>query len=202
VRASKYRTLGEAPRPLVYLPLRQAYMHFVTLHARTSDPRATAVLITNELHRLLPDADIDVESMADAVAVSVVPARIGATATGIFGVVAIALATFGVYGLVSFSVTQRTREIGIRRAVGATAADIVRLLVHDHATLVVVGVACGLTAGALGAMLLRAFLTGVGPTDPVAFLAALALAIGSALAATALPARAAVVDPMIALRDI
>jgi predicted permease len=201
-RDSKYRTLGEVTRPLVYLPLRQEYSHFVTLFARTSDRRATEAVMTNELRRLLPDAEVSVESMADAVAVAVLPARIGATATGVFGAIAVALAAFGVYGLVSFSVIQRAREIGIRRAIGATAADIVRLVVRDHATLIGLGLAIGVTTGALGATLLRSFLTGVGPTDPIALSTAVAVVAGCALAASAVPAlRATRVDPMVSLRD-
>ena len=201
-RDSKYRTLGEVTRPLVYLPLRQEYAHFVTLFARTSDRRATAAVIRGELQRLLPGTDVNVESMADAVAVAVLPARIGATATGVFGAIAVALAAVGVYGLVSFSVMQRTREIGIRRALGATAADIVRLVVRHHAVLIGLGLAIGLTTGALGATLLRAFLTGVEPTDPIALFSAVALVAGCALAASTMPAlRATHADPMTALRD-
>jgi predicted permease len=199
---SKYRTLGEVTRPLLYLPLRQQYSHYVTLFARTSDRRATAGTTTSELQRLLPDAEVNVESMAEAVAVAVLPARIGATATGVFGGIAVALAAFGVYGLVSFSVIQRTREIGIRRAIGATAADIVRLVVRHHAIPIGLGLAVGVTTGVLGARLLRSFLTGVEPTDPIAVFAAVALVAGSALAASTLPAlRAAHLDPMAALRD-
>jgi predicted permease len=199
---SKYRTLGEVTRPLLYLPLRQQYSHYVTLFARPSDRRATAGTTTSELQRLLPDAEVNVESMAEAVAVAVLPARIGATATGVFGGIAVALAAFGVYGLVSFSVIQRTREIGIRRAIGATAADIVRLVVRHHAIPIGLGLAVGVTTGVLGARLLRSFLTGVEPTDPIAVFAAVALVAGSALAASTLPAlRAAHLDPMAALRD-
>jgi predicted permease len=201
---SKYRTLGERIQPLIYLPLRQEYIHFVTLHARTSDARATARLMTSELQRLLPgaDANANIESMADAVAVAVLPARIGATVTTVFGVLALALAACGVYGLVSFSVLQRAREIGIRRAVGATATDIVRLVLRHHATLIGVGLAIGVTTGSVGAMLLRTFLAGVNSTDPIAVSAAVALVTGSAVAASTLPAlRATQLDPIVALRD-
>jgi predicted permease len=202
-RDSKYRTLGEVTAPLIYLPFRQAYIHFVTLHARTSNARVTERLMSVELQRLLPGAKADVESMSDAVAVAVLPARIGATATGVFGALAVALAAFGVYGLVSFSVLQRKREIGIRRAIGATAADIVRLVVRHHARLISVGLTLGLIAGALGAMLLRAFLTGVGPGDPLALIAAAGVVAGSAVVATTIPAlRATHVDPMVALREM
>jgi putative ABC transport system permease protein len=201
-RDSKYRTLGETVPPLIYLPLRQQYLHFVTLHARTSDPRATTSVMTNELERLLPGAQGDVQSMSDAVAVAVLPARIGATVTGIFAAIAVALAACGVYALVSFSVVQRTREIGVRRAIGATDADIVRLILRQHGSLTALGLVIGGLTGARGATLLGAFLAGVGPADPLALVAAAAVVGGSALAASTLPAfRATRVDPMVALRD-
>jgi ABC-type antimicrobial peptide transport system permease subunit len=201
-RDAKYRTLGEVTRPQIYLPLRQAYTFVVTLHARTVDPLATALAMTSALERLVPGAELEVESMTDAVAAAVLPAQIGATVTGVFGALALALATFGVYGLVSFSVIQRTREIGIRRAVGATSAHIVSLVVRDHRTIVGVGLALGLAMGAGGAVLLQAFLAGVGPTDAVALVSAVVLVSAAALAASALPAlRATRGDPMAALRD-
>jgi len=200
---SKYRPLGEITRPLIYLPLRQEYANFATLHARTSDPRETAALMSRELQRLLPGAEAAVESMSDAVAVAVLPARIGAAATGVFGAIAVALAGFGVYGLVSFSVLQRAREIGIRRAIGATTGDIMRLVGRHHARLIAVGLVIGGTAGMIGATLLRAFLAGVGPADPLALVSAILVVGGSALVASTLPVlRAARVDPMVALRDI
>lgn len=201
-RDTKYWTLGEEPAPLVYLPLRQAYIFYVTLHARTSDPRGTAALMTSEMQRLLPGAQMDVVPMADAVGFAVMPARIGAAATGAFGVLAVGLAALGVYSLVSFSVLQRTREIGIRRATGATSADIVRLVVRDHATLIGLGLTVGVTTGALGGMVFRAFLTGVAPTDVLALTAAIVVVAGAALMASVLPVmRATRVDPMVALRD-
>ena len=199
---TKYWTLGEEPAPLVYLPLRQAYIFYVTLHARTSDPRSTAALMTSEMQRLLPGAQMDVVPMADAVGFAVMPARIGAAATGAFGVLAVGLAALGVYGLVSFSVLQRTREIGIRRATGATSADIVRLVVRHHATLIGIGLTIGVTTGALGGMVFRAFLTGVAPTDLLALASAIVVVGGAALTASVLPVmRATRVDPMVALRD-
>jgi predicted permease len=201
--ASKYRMLGEIAQPLIYLPLRQEYAHFATLFARTSDPRATSELVTREFQRLQPGADVAIESMPEAVAVAVLPARIGATVTGGFAAIAVALAVCGVYGLVSFSVLQRTREIGIRRAIGATTTDIVRLVVQHHSMLVSVGLVIGATMGALGAVVFRAFLAGVGPTDPLALFAVIVVVGGSALFASTLPVlRATRVDPMAALRDM
>ena len=84
-RDSKYRTLGETTRPLVYLPVRQEFVHFVTLHVRTADPRATVATMTSELQRLMPGADARIESMTDAVGVAVIPAQVGAAVTGTFG---------------------------------------------------------------------------------------------------------------------
>ena len=202
VRDSKYLTLGETTPPLIYLAFRQEYAHIVTLHARTSDPGSTAAAMTRELRRLLPDAEVQIEAMTDAVAVAVLPARIGAMVTGAFGAIAVALATFGVYALVSFTVVQRIREIGIRRAVGATAADIVRLVMNQQAPLVTLGLAIGIGAGALGGTVLRSFLAGVGPADPVALAAAFAIVGVAALAATVVPAlRATQLDPIAALRE-
>ena len=202
VRDSKYRTLGETPAPVLYLPLRQQYAHYVTLHARTSDPRGAAVMIADELRRLYPGGEVQIESMHEAVAVAVLPARIGAAITSLFGALAVGLAAFGVYGLVSFGVLQRTREIGIRRAVGATAGNIITLVIGHHAALIAAGLIIGIGAGAAGATVLRAFLAGVGPADPVALAAALAVVATSATAATVVPAiRAARYDPMTALRD-
>ena len=202
VKDSKYRTLGETPAPVLYLPVRQQYSHFLTLHARTSDPRGTAAAMASELRRLWPDAEVQIESMNDAVSVAVLPARIGAAVTSVFGAIAVALAAFGVYGLVSFGVVQRLREIGIRRAVGATAGDIIRLVLGHHALLIAIGLAIGIGAGAAGATVLRAFLAGVGPADPVALITAVAVVAASAAAASILPAvRATRLDPMVAVRD-
>lgn len=201
-RDSKYLTLGEAPRPLIYLPLRQQYHRFLTLHARAADLRATGAAAAEILRQLVPGASVEVQTMNDAVAVAILPARIGAAATGIFGLLAVLLATFGVYGLVSFSVLQRTREIGIRRAIGATAADVVRLVVGHHAVPIGAGLALGLTIGTLGAIALRAFLTGVGPADPLALLGTAILVAGAALTASVVPAvRATRVDPIAAVRE-
>jgi predicted permease len=200
---SKYRTLGETPRPQIYLPLRQQYAPYLTLHVRAADAGAARRAAEDSLREVLPGADLEIQSMSDAVAVAVLPARIGATATGVFGLLALALAAFGVYGLVSFGVIQRAREIAIRRAIGATASDIVRLVLRHHAPLIGIGVGLGLLVGTLGAILLRTFLTGVGPTDPVALLSTIAVVTGAAVAASVLPAlRATGVDPIVAVREL
>jgi ABC-type antimicrobial peptide transport system permease subunit len=113
------------------------------------------------------------------------------------------LAALGVYGLVSFSVVQRTREIGVRKAIGARTEDILRLVVGGNARLLATGLCVGLGAGVLGAMALRGFLTGVAPMDPLTLVSASGIVAGAALLASLVPAlRAARVDPLVALRDL
>lgn len=201
VRDSKYRTLGETIPPTVYLPFRQAYMPMMTLHVRTSDRTRTMARIVEEMRRLAPDAVVSVGTMDDAVAAAVLPARIGAAATGALGGVAVLLAMIGVYGLVSFAVTQRTREIGVRKALGASSRDVVRLIVGSSATLCAAGLVPGLALGALGASALGGFLAGVSSIDPLTLVGVSVVILGAAVAASLVPSlRAARQDPLVALR--
>ncbi len=202
VRDSKYATIGETVSPTVYLPFRQTYAFGMTLHARTTDVEATAKLMVDEMRRLAPNAPVSVKRMSDAVAVSVVPAQVGAAATGIFGLVAMLLSAMGVYGLVSFAVGQRKREFAIRQAVGATAEDIVRLILGTNTRLISIGLTLGLGFGGVGAMALGGFLTGVGPFDPTTLVAVVVVVVTAAFLAGLGPAwRAARVRPLVALRD-
>ena len=202
VRDSKYWTLGEKTAPTIYRPFRQAYASWMTLHIRTRDPRGTADLIAHEMQRLAPDVFIDISPMAETISVAVLPARIGAVVTAAFGVVAMLLSALGIYGLVAFSVAQRTREIGLRKAIGAGTSDLVRLIVGENIILALTGFAAGMVLGVLGANLLRTFIAGVSPADPITLGATAMLVSGATLAATALPAmRAAVVNPLVVLRD-
>jgi predicted permease len=199
---SKYWTLGETIEPAVYLPVHQADISDdLTLHVRTSNAAATADAISRELQRLTPGGLLETQSMTDAIAVAMLPARAGAAATGAFGALAALLAAIGIYGLVSFSVVQRTREIGIRRAIGAPTSQVVRLIVGGSVVLVIAGLTLGLALGVLGASALGGFIVGVSPADPLTLLAVSALVIAAALLSSALPAlRAVRVDPLVALR--
>ena len=174
----------------------------MTLHARTTDIEGTATLMVEEMRRLAPNAPVSVKRMSDAVAVSVVPAQVGASATGIFGLVAMLLSAIGIYGLVSFAVGQRRREFAIRQAVGATTQDIVRLILGTNTRLIAIGLALGLTVGVVGAMALGGFLTGVGPFDPATLAAVVVVVVTAAFLSGLGPAwRATRVRPLIALRD-
>jgi putative ABC transport system permease protein len=127
--------------------------------------------------------------------------RIQAVLVGGFGLLALMLASLGLYGVLSYSVAQRTQEIGIRMALGATASDVLRLVVGQGGKLVAIGIALG-WAGALAATrVLKSFLYGVSATDPLTFIAVVMLLTFVALFACWIPARRATkVDPMIALR--
>jgi predicted permease len=202
VRDSKYATIGEVIAPTVYLPFRQTYTFMMSLHARTSDAEGTARAIVEAWRRLAPNAPVSVKPMREAVAVAIVPAQVGAAATGVLGLVAVLLSAIGVYGLVAFVVGQRRRELAIRQALGATVGHIVGLIVGTNARLVAVGVVTGAGAGLLGALALRGFLTGVAPADPLSFGVAVAVVVTAVAVASLGPAwRAARDAPLASLCD-
>jgi putative ABC transport system permease protein len=125
----------------------------------------------------------------------------GATLLGIFGLLALLLAGVGLYGVISFSVSRRTRELGIRIALGAGRRDVLRLVLGEGMMMVGVGMALGLTAATMVTQLLASFLYGISTTDAATFVSIPALLLLVALAACYLPARRATkVDPMVALR--
>ena len=202
VRDSKYSTLGETIAPTIYLPLLQRPSPDVVLHVRTADARATGNTIVREMQQLAPEIAVEIEPMSEAVAVAVLPARVGAAATTALAALAMFLSALGIYGLVSFAVVQRTREIGVRKALGAQTKDIVSLVVGGTARLTMTGLVGGLGAGVLGGLALRGLIFGVSPVDAVALVGTAAVVLAAALGASVLPAIAAArVDPMITLRD-
>ena len=198
---SKYWTLGEAVRPLVYTAYLQRPESEVDVFVRTSDMAGTAKALRAAIPRLDPAMFVEVRPMTDALSVALVPAQAGAALTSGFGALGALLAMMGIYGLVAFTVAQRTREIGIRKAVGASTRDIVLLIVSGSATPVGIGLAAGLGLGMLGAVALGSFIVGVSPVDPLTIAVTTVLVVGSTLAASTLPAlRASRVDPLKALK--
>jgi len=202
-RDGKYWTMGEAPQPFVYFPLAQSYSSTVTMVVRAAgDPRALAPSIRAEARSL--DAGLplyDVKTVEEHLSLSLFPARVAATLLGAFGLLALLLAAVGVYGVVSYAAAQRTREIGIRVALGARRSDVLRLVGGGGLLLVAAGVALGLAAALLLTRFMASLLYGVSTTDPVTFAFVVVLLGGVALLACYLPARRATkVDPMVALR--
>jgi ABC-type antimicrobial peptide transport system permease subunit len=174
----------------------------MTLHVRTADAKATAATILREMQRLAPEVVVQMEPMSEAVGAAVMPARIGAMATAASGAVAMLLSTLGIYGLVAFVVVQRTREIGVRRALGASTPAILRLVVGGMARVTGVGLLVGLVVGVLGGALLGGLIVGVSPADPANLLSVAALILAATIPASTFPAlRAAAVDPLVALRE-
>jgi putative ABC transport system permease protein len=139
--------------------------------------------------------------MTELLSRSLFPARMGAVLLGAFGLLALLLAAVGLYGVISYSVSRRVREIGIRMALGAGRREVLRMVLKEAMALVAVGIGLGLAAGAIMTRLLAGFLYAVSVTDPATF-AGVTLLLGAvALLASLIPARRATrVDPMVALR--
>jgi putative ABC transport system permease protein len=202
VRDSKYATLGETIAPTIYQPFSQAYFPEMTLHVRTTDAAGMRAGIERVLSELAPEAAADITPMRDAVAVAVLPARVGAIAIGALALVAVLLALLGVYGLVSYFAVERTREIGLRKALGAQSGDIVRMILGSTARVTAVGLTIGVVAGTLGGFAIRGFIFGVSPVDGVTLSAVVTIVALVALGASLLPVRRSVrMDPLLALRN-
>jgi predicted permease len=202
-RDGKYRSLGDRARPYIYRPVMQSYEPHMTLVVRmASDPRASAGAVREQLRALDQNLPIaDVRTLEEQFDLSLLPARVAAWTLGGFGLLALALAGIGVYGVVSYTVAQRTREIGVRMALGARRTDVLRLVLGEGLTVVGVGLALGLLLSFAVTRVLGGFLYGVSASDPLTFVGVPALLGAIALAAGYLPARrAARVDPMVALR--
>jgi predicted permease len=203
VRDSKYATLAEAAVPVVYLPLAQNHETGMTLYVRAAVPPASLVAsIRREIQQLEPNLPVPgIETTAETIATSLYPARAAAWLLTLFGGLAILLAGIGIYGVLSFSISRRTREMGIRLALGAARRDVFLLVVRDGMLLVTAGLAAGMAAGLAGTRWLASFLYGVSPSDMPTFAATIAILTTVALAACAIPAaRAMRVQPIAALR--
>ena len=196
--------LGRPTYPQLYLPLAQSPAASLVVLARTSgDPLALTPAVKRVLAELDPDLPLsDVTTLDRRVADTLVGPRVNAGLLSVFAGVALLLAAVGIYGVIAFGVVQRTRELGIRMALGAGTNRLLGLVVRQGMRPVFAGLGLGLFAALLGARLLRSMLFGVGPADPVTFLVVTAFLLAVALLASYLPARrAARSDPMIALRN-
>lgn len=203
MRDGKYFSLGEDPSAFVYVSLRPANGSYLTMVVRTaSEPQGVIGALSSEFHQL--DANLpvyNIKTMTEHMALPLFPARVAATLLGSFGLLALILAAIGIFGVMSYSVSQRTREIGIRMALGADAGRIFKLVVGHGLKLILLGLGIGLVSAVAGTRLMSSLLYGVSATDSVTFALIALLLTGVALLACYLPARRATkVDPMIALR--
>jgi len=203
VNTVKYLTLGEPPQALVYVPLKQHYAPAVTVYVRTKDdPEKALASIRSTVQSMVPTVPLtNVQTVEQTMVQSLTAPRIGAELLGTFGLLALILAAIGTYGVMSYSVTQRTQEIGIRLSLGAQARDVRQLILASGLAMVSTGVAAGLGFSTLLARAMNSLLFGIGSFDAPSFLATATLLVFVAMAACWIPAQRAMrIDPLIALR--
>jgi predicted permease len=200
----KYNRVSEEPMPYIYLPFEQEYSGGMVVHVRSGRALpAVAALIQGEVAAL--DRGVPVvepASLDQAVRLTLLPQRVAAAAVGFLGALGLLLAAVGLYGLLAYQVAQRTREMGVRMALGARPADVARLVVVHAGALVGLGLAAGLFVALGTTRALSALLMGISPTDPLTFAAVVLLLAMTGLLAAWGPARRAMrVDPMTTLKS-
>jgi predicted permease len=204
-RDGKYQTVAEDYQPYFYVPLAQHYISRRVLEIRTRvRPEALMPQVQREMHAIASDVSIiDLRTMKQSLEAGTgyFVFRLGASLASQMGILGLVLAVVGVYGVVSFVVTQRTREIGIRVALGASPRGVIWLVIRRGMVLVIAGVFAGSVGSWALSHALGHFLVGVSPTDPAIYGLAAAVLSCAALLACWIPAlRAMRVDPMVALR--
>ena len=200
---ARVRSLGGDPEMMVYQPYSQAYAPFLTVVARTAtDPERTALALMNTGREVDPDFWVwETRTLDSHLGIMLLPAQLSAFLLSVFAVLALLLSSIGLYGVVSYAVAQRTREVGIRMALGADAPRVVRLLAASGLKLVIVGTAIGLLTSFGLARLLSDLLFGVETFDVTTFVAVpIVLGLTAVVAAYLPPRRAARLNPVTALR--
>jgi ABC-type antimicrobial peptide transport system permease subunit len=196
--------LQYAPDPCVFLPVSQEPHFLVSLAIRTSvDPILLSRAVEEQVRAVDPDQGIsEIKTMDDLISESVASPRLQSVLLGSFSFIAMALAAVGIYGIVSFSVVERTREIGVRMAIGAAPINVARLVLWDGLRMTAAGSIAGVTAAFGLTRYLESLLYGVASRDAVVFIAVIVTVFAVSVAACLIPARrAARVDPATVLRS-
>lgn len=203
VKDTMHGRAGSSPHALVYRPLTTPYPLTLSFLVRTAENRTEAVSATlaREARTLDAHLTFSLRTLRENVRATMWPAKVGALLGTVLGSLALALAAVGLFGVMTYTVTERTRELGIRMALGASASAVLGLVLRQALRLVAAGLAIGFIAAGAFARTLSGFLFGLSPWDPLAFAGCAVLFIGVALLATYLPVRRALrVDPVAALR--
>jgi len=205
VKDSKYKTLTEAPIPYFYVPFRQVYRADMGLafYIRTrTDPKDAIATMRRDVRSIDPNvAMVGAVPLAEHIVETLFAEKVAASLLTTLGGLALLLAAVGLYSVMAYSVTQRTHEVGIRMALGAEPAHVLKLVVSQGLTLTLIGIGAGLVVALAFTRLLASFLYGTTATDPMTFFAVCVLLASVAFLATYIPAcRATKVDPIVALR--
>ena len=186
----------------VYVPFEQQYLPNLTIVARTTGGQRIADRLRPLLTSMNPNLPIvTAQTLDDSVALGLTPQRVAASVAGGLGIVALILTAIGIYGVTACAVTRRTREIGIRIALGARTADVISMVLRESVALTLIGSAIGMVVAAALSRVLAGFLFGIPSTDPITFAATTVLFAAIGLAACYVPVRRATrIDPTQALR--
>lgn len=204
-RTANYTAWGEPPQFCVYVPLEQNYSDALTLYIRTKgDPLLQITPVEREIHAAGPQIVVTMPRTGrQVIDGGLFSARMGVAMLSVFGLLALGLASIGLYGILAYAAARRQREIGLRMALGASRISVLRLMLGQGMSLVLVGIAIGLAASLATGRILSRMLYGVSATDPLSIGAAAAVLMAVALVACYLPARWATrVDPLTALREV
>jgi predicted lysophospholipase L1 biosynthesis ABC-type transport system permease subunit len=203
VEDGKYVSLSESPSPTVFQNMEREWRSSNTLVARSPMPEAETV---RQLRRAAAELDASLTiyeagSVTNRLALALFPARLVAVVLASFGLLAVVLAATGVYGIMAYAVSRRTREIGIRMALGAAPSQVLRVVLNRTAVLLAIGTALGLAMSLAAGKFFGQILYGVSPRDPLTYASAIGLMAAVAFVACWVPARRAIrVDPLTALR--
>jgi ABC-type antimicrobial peptide transport system permease subunit len=202
-RNANYQAIGEEPQAFIYLSLLQFYVPTTVMYIRTSgDPEAVALAVRRAMQPLDRNLLLQSESIAFTIRESLWAQRLSAGLLTVFGALALLLSTMGIYGVISYSVTQRAREIGVRMALGATVGDVQIMIMREGIRLVAIGVLVGMTIAMAASRVIQSMLFAISARDAATFVLVPSVLTLVAILACWVPARRATrIDPSTALRD-